>query len=285
MLVKEYRLLLPLTAEEYHIAQLYMVAKSSQLDTGKDPGEGIEIVRNEPYTENEHGMPPGQYTEKIFHLKSKIPKFISVVIPNPAMELIEYSWNAFPKCLTIYENKWLGDKFFMSVETMHANDRGEQENAVGLNQEDLAQRGVDYLNIACDDPSVKMVPGEDPREFLSEKTGRGQLQSKWFETYDPCMCAYKVVKLHFKVRGIQSKVEQWGQYYGMRAPFITYHRKLFCWIDEWYGLTIQDIRTMEEETKVITKKKLEESKTSGAPESGKGSGTRFGRKPSVPANT
>jgi hypothetical protein len=31
------------------------------------------------------------------------------------------------------------------------------------------------------------------------------------------------------------------------AYFIN--RKLFCWTDKWYGLTIDDIRQIEEETK------------------------------------
>jgi len=258
MLIKEYRLLLPLTIEEYHLAQLYMVSKSSREETGQAAGEGIEIVKNEPYETNEYGMPPGQYTEKIFHLKSRVPKFIALVIPNAAMELTERSWNAFPKCMTVYEHKWLGEKFHMSVETMHVDDRGNLENANGLSREDLAARQVDYLNIACDDPNVKMVPGEDPTKFLSKKTGRGKLAPKWAEAHDPCMCAYKVVKLHIRVAG-QTKVEQWGQYYGMRAPFISYHRKLFCWIDEWFGLTIDDIRAMEAETVDITNKKRLES--------------------------
>ncbi len=43
-----------------------MVAKASQEETGKQAGEGIEIVKNEPYDEksecNKYNMPPGQYT-------------------------------------------------------------------------------------------------------------------------------------------------------------------------------------------------------------------------------
>lgn len=49
-----------------HIAHLYMVAKASQEESGKNAGEGVEIVRNEPYGEtsaiNKHNMPAGQYT-------------------------------------------------------------------------------------------------------------------------------------------------------------------------------------------------------------------------------
>ena len=48
------------------IAQLYMVAKASQEESGQTAGEGVEIVCNEPFDENspvnKHKMPPGQYT-------------------------------------------------------------------------------------------------------------------------------------------------------------------------------------------------------------------------------
>lgn len=31
--------------------------------------------------------------------------------------------------------------------------------------------------------------------------------------------------------------------------FTHFHRQLFCWIDKWIELTMDDIRRMEEETK------------------------------------
>lgn len=36
--------------------------------------------------------------------------------------------------------------------------------------------------------------------------------------------------------------------------FTNFHRQLFCWIDRWVGLTMEDIRRMEDETQ----KELEE---------------------------
>ena len=31
--------------------------------------------------------------------------------------------------------------------------------------------------------------------------------------------------------------------------FTNFHRQVFCWMDKWYGLTMDDIRRIEEETK------------------------------------
>ena len=34
-----------------------------------------------------------------------------------------------------------------------------------------------------------------------------------------------------------------------RRIFTNFHRQVFCWTDKWYGLTMQDIRAIEDETK------------------------------------
>lgn len=38
---------MPLTVEEYQVAQLYSVAEASKNETGG--GEGIEVLKNEPF--------------------------------------------------------------------------------------------------------------------------------------------------------------------------------------------------------------------------------------------
>ncbi|XP_050305611.1 uncharacterized protein LOC126742847 [Anthonomus grandis grandis] len=48
MLIKEYRVTLPLTVEEYQVAQLFSVAEALKDNTGG--GEGIEVLKNEPFT-------------------------------------------------------------------------------------------------------------------------------------------------------------------------------------------------------------------------------------------
>ena len=49
---------------QYHIGQLYMIARHSQQESGN--GEGVEVVVNEPCSDPTHGE--GQYTEKRIHL-------------------------------------------------------------------------------------------------------------------------------------------------------------------------------------------------------------------------
>lgn len=45
-----------------------------------------------------------------------------------------------------------------------------------------------------------------------------------------------------------------------RRLFTNFHRQLFCWLDKWVDLTMEDIRRMEEETK----RQLDEVSASGS---------------------
>ncbi|OSX68461.1 hypothetical protein BU14_2761s0001 [Porphyra umbilicalis] len=260
MLIKEYRLLLPMTLEEYQVAQLYMVAKSSGEETSKTAGEGIVIHTNEPYTpdNNPYGLPPGgQYTHKTLHFASRLPRWLFSILPTTATMLTEQSWNAYPSCVTQYTNAYLGDALHLTVTSAHAADRGTQPNATGLGAADLAVRQVDYINIACgadaDAAAARAyVSGTGGGRAAAAGVRRGPLRPRWFAEGDGggvCMCAYKVVKLRFKVFGLQTRAESWGHYYGFRAAFAGYHRKLWMWLDEWWGLSVADVRAMEEETR------------------------------------
>ena len=75
MLIKEYRITLPMTVEEYQMAQLYSVAEASKNETGG--GEGVEVIKNEPYDDHpllNGKFTKGQYTYKIYRLESKVSK-------------------------------------------------------------------------------------------------------------------------------------------------------------------------------------------------------------------
>lgn len=104
MLIKEYRIVLPLTVAEYRVAQLYMVDKKCREESharhGAAERQGVEILVNEvgrqrivdggaregergkrrerltidsrqPYTDGPGGA--GQYTKKIYHVGSQLP--------------------------------------------------------------------------------------------------------------------------------------------------------------------------------------------------------------------
>ena len=105
------------------------------------------------------------------------------------------------------------------------------------------------------------------------------------------MCAYKLVECEFKWFGLQGTVESkiqkvcvdslqtdglhssadydavltshlWQVYPRL---FGNFHRQVFCWIDQWYGMTMDDIRAYEEKTKADLDKVPLEHQVGGVP--------------------
>ncbi|XP_075839798.1 phosphatidylinositol transfer protein beta isoform isoform X3 [Microtus pennsylvanicus] len=235
VLIKEFRVVLPCSVQEYQVGQLYSVAEASKNETGG--GEGIEVLKNEPY---EKDGEKGQYTHKIYHLKSKVPAFVRMIAPEGSLVFHEKAWNAYPYCRTSKLVHGLDPNTWKTVEIVHIDiaDRSQVEPA-------------DYK------------ADEDPALFHSVKTKRGPLGPNWKKelanTPDcPKMCAYKLVTIKFKWWGLQSKVENFIQKQEKRI-FTNLHRQLFCWIDKWIDLTMEDIRRMEDETQ----KELETLRSQG----------------------
>ncbi|VDK48953.1 unnamed protein product [Cylicostephanus goldi] len=153
------------------------------------------------------------------------------------------------------------ENFFVKIETIHLPDRGTTENAHGLPPEELARRDVVDIDIANDNEFLHagdITPATIPSKFVSSKTGRGPLTENWQETVEPVMCAYKLVSVHFKWFGLQKMVESYTHTQYPRL-FSKFHREVFCWIDKWHGLTMEDIRAIEAKAQ----KELEEQRKTG----------------------
>ncbi|XP_058038005.1 phosphatidylinositol transfer protein beta isoform-like [Ahaetulla prasina] len=260
VLIKEFRVVLPCSVEEYQVGQLFSVAEASKNNTGG--GEGIEVLKNEPY---QHEGEQGQYTHKIYHLQSKVPGFIKMFAPEGSLVVHERAWNAYPYCRTVITNEYMKDDFFVKIETWHKPDLGEQDNVHGLDADTWKDVEVVHIDIGdrtqVSDDDYK--PDEDPALFKSLKTSRGPLGPDWKRELAnnedcPHMCAYKLVTVKFRWWGLQGRVEKFIQKQERRL-FTNFHRQLFCWLDKWVDLSMADIRRMEDETQ----KELDEIRQKG----------------------
>lgn len=265
MLIKEFRIILPISVEEYGVAQLWSVAEASKNETGG--GEGIEVIENYPYDDNRG---KGQYTLKNYHLASRVPKAAKMIAPKGSLEFREEAWNAYPYCKTVVSNPaYMGQANFMvSIESWYKEDFGELENVHNLSCEELRNREVIYIDIVNDPVSSKDYKiDEDPTKFHPNKAPhRGPLSRDWIQELKrgkkpnvPHMCAYKLVRAHFKWFGFQTLVEGIIQSQEKRI-FRNFNRQVYCWMDKWLGLTIEDIRRIEDEAK----EELEKLRASGA---------------------
>lgn len=241
MRITEYRIPFPATVQEYRVGMLYMIARASEEEARRAGGRGaVEVVRNEMYTHNDHGLDAGVYTEKIYHMERFVPKFVRALVPSTKCKVIEKSWVSYPqRCITLYYCPYFGRDWFLSIESHYAeNDRGEQWNALGLTGTELRNRQIITLDIASEN-CVSMSPEADVREFHTpEGGGRGILQAGvWIRSSEPIMCCYKVCRLDISGH---KRVEQWGERF-IRNSFIRYHRLALVWMDSWLGAGLRDI--------------------------------------------
>ncbi|XP_023814194.1 membrane-associated phosphatidylinositol transfer protein 2 isoform X5 [Oryzias latipes] len=253
MLIKEYRIPMPMSVEEYRIAQLYMIQKKSREETCGE-GSGVEILENKPYTDGPGGT--GQYTHKVYHIGMHIPSWFRSILPKAALRVEEESWNAYPYTRTRYTCPFV-EKFSIDIETYYKSDTGNQPDVFNLSAADKRQRTIDPIDIVTDPIAPHEYKAEeDPRFYKSVKTQRGPLRDDWIEEYNnnpgktPIMCAYKLCKVEFRYWGMQSKIERFIHDVGLRKVMVRAHRQAWCWQDEWYGLTIEDIRQLELETQL-----------------------------------
>lgn len=248
VLIKEYRICMPLTVEEYRIGQLYMIARHS-LEQSSD-GEGVEIVENRECEDPKHGK--GQFTEKRIHLSSRLPYWIQSFCP--LVYITEKSWNYYPFTITEYTCSIL-PKLNISILTRFEDNNGTNENCLNLDDDKLAQRTVDNIDIAYDELSKHYKEEEDPKFYKSKLTGRGPLIEGWREDDKPIMCSYKVVSVSFEVWGLQTKVEDYI-HKCIRDVLLLGHRQAFAWMDEWYNMTIKDVREYEKQLHHLTNEKM-----------------------------
>ncbi|XP_039972575.1 cytoplasmic phosphatidylinositol transfer protein 1b isoform X2 [Xiphias gladius] len=205
MLMKEYRICMPLTVDEYRIGQLYMISKHSCEQSGG--GEGVEVVRNESSIHPQHGQ--GQLTEKRIYLNSKLPSWAKAFVPR-FFYVTEKAWNFYPYTITEYSVSFL-PKFSIRIETRFENNNGDNDNVFG--DTPTPAESVSFLDILSDPiPEKQYKESENIRDIL-----------------------------------------------------LVGHRQAVAWIDEWHGLSLEEVREYELAMQEKTNSKVKSSQNNTGP--------------------
>ncbi|XP_044480013.1 phosphatidylinositol transfer protein 1-like isoform X2 [Mangifera indica] len=262
--IMEFRIVMPVSLEEYQIAQAYMVMKMQQQNSNGD--EGVEVLENRPFENDLYGR--GQFTSKVYQLQSKAPAWLTTFAPTDALVMQEEAWNAYPRCKTVIKCPYF-TKFSLTIETIHKSDSGQSENVHNLSEEQLAARQVEVLDIAStarDYWSYAIGSNStDFSTFKSKRTGRGPLLEGWQDRCNPVMTAYKLVTIDAPYWGFGYRLEQ-ALLAGERALFLESHRNCFGWIDEWFGMTMPQIRQLERQSDSSLNQRIGKTTSKTTPE-------------------
>lgn len=245
VLQKEYRIVLPVSVEEYSCAQVYMTSRTSLAEAMDQDGAGVEILANRPAEHRTLG--PCQYTKKVFHIDKRFPSWLRMIAPKSGSYLLEESWNAYPSTITEVTFPMFSS-FRILVESHHLPDRGDS-NPHGLDK--AARKNCEIVRIDIaerrgpDDQSKSQHgPGETDLQTFRSKCGRGPFLQNWQQEVKPVMCAYKKVTCEVQVWGMAAKVENFMQAYELDL-FHKANKNTICWMDEWHGLTMHELRLFE----------------------------------------
>lgn len=262
-MIVEIRVPMPLKTEEFNRGWLYMVVAACEEVSEGDDGAGVVVLKNEPYdntdghlgyselSSQEIPKNKGQYTLKQYFLGSRVPSWLRYLLPDGLFFLYEEAWNAYPDCLTILTSKYFANKTLrIMVRTLFKDDnKGDDENPHELTKEELAERKIHKLDIMKQDKSDKdYLKKYDPVGYVSETTGRGPLPEDWMDTTEPVMCCYKLIKVTVKVWGVQTRAEN-AVINGQKKLFLRTHGQAFTMLDNYFPLTMEDIRALEAEAK------------------------------------
>jgi hypothetical protein len=242
--------------------------RSKSLDFGDslDSNGGSDefpILEGNCISLNDTQIKNGQYTHKIYKMASKLPWFVRKLLPKDSTIIREKSWNCYPVVKTVITNDYFTNNFRIEMDTItKACENGiAEDNVHNLSPEQLEKREIVNIDIAEQVPPNEYKEDEDPSIFKSVKTGRGPLVNDWITKTKPLLCVYKLVTLEFKVFGLQTRSENYlkSMY---KQLFATFHREIFCWIDKWHGMTLEDVRAIEKELADILVKKIQEGEIS-----------------------
>jgi hypothetical protein len=162
----------------------------------------------------------------------------------------------------------MGDNFKIYIDTWHKPGLPEDEvnqNVHELKGSTLKKRKLTPLDIYdAPENASDYKTDEDPRKFHSEKTGRGPLAKDWQKKKDeyPLMTCFKLYEIEFKWKLLQTRVENFIVS-AVKRLLHNFHRQLFCWIDRWHGMTMDDIRELEAKTKEDLAKTKHEGQVKG----------------------
>jgi hypothetical protein len=257
MKLVEIRIIFPVPYDRYDDATTYVIAKRAREESdGK--GEGIEVVTNEPY---EQGEERGMYSHKIYHYRSRCPRWLRWAVPVSCTEFNEKCWFAYPHGKFEYFIPGFGTRFNLQLETFsspYSRDVPFPDNPAHLTPHELSIRTVQYMDVIASHPRPDR-PDWDLAGFECPEAGISKLPAptrpfdpkrppEWTETYPGrMMVCVKVIRAHLQIWGLQTRLERYVASEVMPGVFLGSARAVVGWSREWAGMTREAIDRFSDE--------------------------------------
>jgi membrane-associated phosphatidylinositol transfer protein len=136
----------------------------------------------------------------------------------------------------------LSDDWVELARQLLARDVDPELDALGLSS-GSGKKSKKSKRASKDDSSSSSKQKKDQKK----KKGKRAAKEEKDDAPHPICTAYKVSRCEVKMFGLGGKIENFVN--GMTRNILLHgHRQAYAWMDEWYGMDIDDIREFEEET-------------------------------------
>ena len=125
------------------------------------------------------------------------------------------------------------------------------------------------------DKGSESKPDTDPTKYRSHRAERGPLYPGWIHNTTPMMCCYKLATINVKFSLVSGTLESMVEKVTLSiynfdlfifsifvqqqfSTLLEFARKTFVLTDEWYGMTMDDIRDLEDKIKAELDVKIED---------------------------
>ena len=239
----EFRTVLPISLEQFQVGEIYTTVEMTK--DMNERGANIEPILTRQVTSdcNEYMTP--------MDVTNLLDDSIKILLPLH-FDLTVNTWDLFPKYRSEITNPdYFNDNFYFEMFTECYEDYGEKKNVFNLSDEE--RKSTQVINIDISKPvSLSSKPFSkqdyDPSTFHSTKTGAGPLVGEWVEALKqnkskPHICIYKLIKYRLDIPNNRYLVHQIQKYaLNLTREFMS---RLYCTIDHWNGLTVDEARAME----------------------------------------
>jgi hypothetical protein len=239
----EFRTPLPFSLAEYEIGSRYTAAKIKLLETGGE--EGFEsVISNEQREHPTLGL--CNYSYDILHLRQQLPSTMRTLAPTGSAEVSSHIYSRFPNEYTEITNpEYMKENFHLNNTAITTDGSVQQDNALNLSSEQLGPRSVETIDFFNDQVrSSDMVLTPELENCVHQARGETPLANNWQETETQQVVNYQYIDLEFRWWGLQDKMEI-TIIRDMRRIITMFHRRMYFWLDQWHGMTIQDVEAYE----------------------------------------
>ena len=221
MKLKEYRIPIPLTLDEYRLGQQWTEIEllkevrrtcSTCLTIYENIGEQerAEIIKEKlPSTFHTTITASTPMAHKKYNVKNQMPKFLELLFVKASTDLIldEYSWDSWPYTITIIENaeyhmRLIIQSYYVDNHLAALNRTSHLQSVFSVNDEQMKYlKDYEVINIAERLDSADYRIDEDPTRIQSLKKPHLlplEVNSKWYEQWPKScasMCVYKLIEL------------------------------------------------------------------------------------------